>query len=160
MGSQLTITRDKDDVHLYTVATFGTVRLARTPWGDVLIEAPGLPAWTVSRGGRRFHRTWHASEAGRGEVAVLDPKGKRIVCGSRELTFTFNAPGPRRHRPTAVSEAGRLIATFAARTWATKPLPFEVMDEQAARCEPRLLLFAAWSAEYLHVSVGVAAMPG
>ncbi|MFN2518905.1 MAG: hypothetical protein ABR604_07665 [Jatrophihabitantaceae bacterium] len=53
-----------------------------------------------------------------------------------------------------------MIATFAARTWATKPLPFAVMDEQAARCEPRLTLFAAWSAEYLHVSAGVAAMPG
>jgi hypothetical protein len=147
--TDLELARPAGETHLFVLPTFGRVTLPRIR-GEVLIEAPELPDWRASGGRSGLHTFWRAEEAGRGTVATLSVDDRRIVCGDRQLDFSsrpatfLKGPGP-----WVVSERDRPIVSFARRYWGRKPVAVTVIDEDAARSDPRLTLFAAFSAATL-----------
>jgi hypothetical protein len=154
--TELKLIRDPDDNRAYVLPTFGRVRLPHTPWGEVVIEVQGAAERRVSGGKPRLHPIWQAAEPDRGAVATLEYHDRRIICGERELVMNsegatlLKGPGP-----WVVSEQGREIVSFTRRDWGRRPVTVTIMDEQAIRSEPRLILLAAWSANMLSRSAGV-----
>lgn len=147
---ELKMTRDPNDVHVWELPTFGRVRLPPKPWGELLVFVPGRPEWTVSKAERH---TYQAVENG-AAVATADHFAQSIVSGAREWIIpkapmrTFRGLGP-----WIVLEQGREIITFARREWGWRPPGVAIIDEAAARADPRLTLLAAWTANRLSISV-------
>ena len=80
------------------------------------------------------------------EVVHLD--GERMTCGGRELRMEGGRAGLTTARaPIALLEGDRELARFEPKMWARdRPPQITIVDEEFAREEPLLLLYAAYAA--------------
>jgi hypothetical protein len=147
--TELELVRADGETHVFVLPTFGQVTLPKVR-GEVVIEVPGEVEWRASGARSGLQPLWRAAEADRGVVATLVINDRRVVCGDRALDFdSKKATLLKGAGPWVVSEQGRPIVSFALRYWGRNPVPVTIMDEQAARRDPRLTLFLAFSAATL-----------
>jgi hypothetical protein len=136
--------------------TFGIVRFPKTPTGEVVISVPGETEWRISGGRPLLHPAWQAVEPQGRVMATLTRNDQRVVYGDRELTLRFKpATFLKGAGPWVVSENGSEFFRIPRRYWGRKRIVVTIVDEQAARSDPRLTLFLAWSACRLSSAQGV-----
>jgi hypothetical protein len=156
--AELTVARDPENKRAFLLETVGRVVLVpKKWWGAIRIEVDGLPSWTMTIGRPRLHPVYEAIEDGRGTVATFAQDDGRLSCGGRELTITPRTGKSLKGSPWALREADREIAIFPVHEWGLWKVTITVVDDEAFRRNPRLMLFAAWCAQRISASsVGVA----